>query len=295
MDMEEIVTTELFNAVIRAVTGISTDVKRLLEKAYQGETDGKGQNMIHSMLENLDVARMNDKAVCQSPGYPTTYLFYNDSFPVATVKPAVARALSEATKKGYLRPSIVDPLTRNNPGDNTGEGVPNIEYIYTPQQEYTDFFISFKGCGAELGNAMKIFTTATLDLSHDFAGLKKFVLETVIEAGGKPCPPYGIGIGIGGQMDIASKLSRQAISTRKWDDKNPDPLLARLEEELLSDINALGIGPAGIGGNTSCLAVKINKAATHTAIAPVAINFHCWVARRAGIRLFKDGTVESIL
>ncbi len=126
----------------------------------------------------------------------------------------------------------MDPLTRHNPGNNTGKGVPNIEYKYVPGQDYVDFIISFKGCGAELGNAMKIFTTATLKLDKDFEGLKRFVLETAVNAGGKPCPPFGIGIGIGGQMDIAGKLSREAISTRKWNDTNPDPMLARLEEEL---------------------------------------------------------------
>ena len=158
-----------------------------------------------------------------------------------------------------------------------------------------DFIISFKGCGADLGNAMKIFTTANLKLNQDFAGLKRFVLETAINAGGKPCPPFGIGIGIGGQMDVASKLSREAISTRKWDDTNPDPLLARLEDELRDNINSLGLGAAGTGGDTVCLAVKIGRAATHTAIDPVAINFHCWVARRAGIRIYNDGRIEKLL
>ena len=207
----------------------------------------------------------------------------------------IAETLGEATKKGYLRPSIVDPLTRHNPGNNTGKGVPNTEYQYHPGQEYVDFIISFKGCGAELGNAMKIFTTATLKLDQDFEGLKRFVLETAINAGGKPCPPFGIGIGIGGQMDVASKLSREAISCRSWKDTNPDPLLARLEDELRNNINALGLGAAGTGGDTVCLAVKIGTAATHTAIAPVAINFHCWVARRAGIRIHNDGRIEKLL
>ena len=101
--------------------------------------------------------------------------------------------------------------------------------------------------------------------------------------------------GIGGQMDIASKLSREAISTRNWSDTNPDPLLARLEDELRDNINKLGLGAAGTGGDTVCLAVKIGTAATHTAIAPVAINFHCWVARRAGIRMYNDGRIEKLL
>ena len=96
-------------------------------------------------------------------------------------------------------------------------------------------------------------------------------------------------------MDIASKLSRKAISTRNWSDTNPDPLLARLEEELRDNINSLGLGAAGTGGDTVCLAVKIATAATHTAIAPGAINFHCWVARRAGSRIYNDGRVEKLL
>jgi fumarate hydratase subunit alpha len=132
-------------------------------------------------------------------------------------------------------------------------------------------------------------------LGKDLVGLKRLILETALGAGGKPCPPGGIGIGIGGQMDIACKLSRKAISVRRWDDINPDPALAALEAEMLEGINQLGVGPAGTGGKTTTLAVKIDRAHTHTAIAPVAINFYCWVARRAGIRLYDDGRIEKIL
>ena len=140
---------------------------------------------------------------------------------------------------------------------------------------------------------MEIMTPAKL--GNGLVGLKRLVLDTVIKAGGKPCPPYGVGIGIGGQMDVACKMSRRAISTRRWDDCNPDPELAALEEELLDAINQLGLGAAGTGGDRSCLAVKIQRAHTHTAIAPVAINFHCWVARRAGVRIHQDGAVEQLL
>ena len=275
---EELIRTSVHDAVIRAVTEISADVKGLLEDALARETNETAKSMLSSMLENLTIAKQDDKAVCQSPGYPTTWLSYGDgNFPA------------------YVSEVVMDPLTRHNPGNNTGKGVPNIEYQYHPGQKYVDFIISFKGCGAELGNAMKIFTTATLKLDKDFEGLKRFVLETAVNAGGKPCPPFGIGIGIGGQMDIAGKLSREAISTRKWNDTNPDPMLARLEDELRDNINSLGLGAAGTGGDTVCLAVKINTAATHTAIAPVCINFHCWVARRAGIRIYDDGRVEKLL
>lgn len=291
----EFIKSEIRKTVIRAVTEISEDVKGLLNEALEKETNQTAKSMLSSMVENLEVAKAQDKAVCQSPGYPTTFVsFGGDNFP-DYLKEVLSEALGEATKKGYLRPSIVDPLTRVNNGDNTGKGVPNIEYKYVPGQKYIDFIISFKGCGAELGNAMKIFTTANLEIGDDYAGLKRFVLETAINAGGKPCPPFGIGIGIGGQMDIASKLSRETISTRKWNDVNPDPMLANLEKELKDNINALGLGAAGTGGDTACLALKIDTAATHTAIAPVALNFHCWVARRAGIRIYDDGRIEKLL
>lgn len=285
----------IHDTIMRAVTEISSDVKGLVQKALDQETNETAKSMLTSMLDNLEVAKAGDKAICQSPGYPTSYISYGESNFPYQAPDIIMEALGESTKKGYLRPSIVDPLTRYNPGDNTGEGIPNIEYSYHPGQEYVDFIISFKGCGAELGNAMKIFTTADLKLDRDLAGLKRFVLETAIYAGGKPCPPFGIGIGIGGQMDIASKLSREAISTRLWTDTNPNPMLARLEEELRDNINTLGLGAAGTGGDTVCLAVKINTAATHTAIAPVAVNFHCWVARRAGIRMYHDGRIEKLL
>ncbi len=290
---EELIRQSVYDAVIRAVTEISADVKGLLEDALARETNDTAKSMLTSMVENLSIAKEADKAVCQSPGYPTAWLSFGDENMPLCVKEAIGDAVAEATRKGYLRPSIVDPLTRVNSGNNTGKGVPNVEYEYVPGQKYVDFIISFKGCGAELGNAMKIMTTATL--GKNLSGLKRLILETAINAGGKPCPPYGIGVGVGGQMDVAAKLSRKAISTRKWDDVNPDPELAALEQELKDEINSLGLGAAGTGGDTVCLALKMERAHTHTAIAPVCINFHCWVARRAGIRIYDDGRVEKLL
>ena len=290
---EELIRQSVYDAVIRAVTEISADVKGLLEDALARETNDTAKSMLTSMVENLSIAKEADKAVCQSPGYPTAWLSFGDENMPLCVKEAIGDAVAEATRKGYLRPSIVDPLTRVNSGNNTGKGVPNVEYEYVPGQKYVDFIISFKGCGAELGNAMKIMTTATL--GKNLSGLKRLILETAINAGGKPCPPYGIGVGVGGQMDVAAKLSRKAISTRKWDDVNPGPELAALEQELKDEINSLGLGAAGTGGDTVCLALKMERAHTHTAIAPVCINFHCWVARRAGIRIYDDGRVEKLL
>ena len=292
---EKLVKDEVYKAVLRAATSISDDVRAIVEDALARETNETAKTMLSSMVENLDISKAKGKGVCQSPGYPTSWISFGEGNLPEKINETVGAALGEATAKGYLRPSMVDPLTRINSGNNTGEGVPNIEYEYNPGQDYVDFYISFKGCGAELGNAMKIMTVPMIKLDQDFAGLKRFVLETAINAGGKPCPPFGIGIGIGGQMDVCSKLSRKAISTRKWDDVNPDPTLARIEKELKDEINSFGLGAAGCGGDTVCYAVKIAKCATHTAIAPVAINFHCWVARRAGVRIYNDGRVEKLL
>ena len=192
---EALVKSAIHDAVIRAVTEISADVKGLLKDALARETNETAQSMLRSMVDNLSIAKEGDKAVCQSPGYPTTWLSFGDGNLPECAREAVSEAVAEATKKGYLRPSMVDPLTRENSGNNTGKGVPNIEYEYHPGQKYVDFIISFKGCGAELGNAMQIMTTAKL--GKNLSGLKRFILETAVNAGGKPCPPYGIGIGIG--------------------------------------------------------------------------------------------------
>ncbi len=294
MKIEENVIREAISSTThRAVTRISEDVIDLLEDALNRETNTTARSMLSAMLDNLEIAKSRDKAVCQSPGYPTSWVSFGEAELPQNISGMIMDSLGEATRKGYLRPSFVDPLTRVNSGNNTGIGVPNIELEFIPGQHFIDYIISFKGCGAELGNAMQILTPAKL--GSDLKGLKRFVLQTAIEAGGKPCPPYGIGIGIGGQMDIAAKLSRKAISTRKWTDRNPDPQLAELEDELKTAINSLGLGAAGTGGDTVALAVKIEKAHTHTAIAPVAINFHCWVARRAGVRIHDDGRLEEIL
>ena len=292
--MEQTVLREGVRRLVQtAVSGISDDARLLLTQALERETNATARSMLSSMLENVDIAKAEGKAVCQSPGYPTTYAFFGeDTFP-AGLDGLLGAELVAATKAGYLRPSIVHPLTRKNSGDNPGIGMPNIEYIPVPGQQYLDLYISFKGCGAELGNAMQIFTPAKL--GKDFSGLKRFILETAVNAGGKPCPPYAIGIGIGGQMDVCARLSRRAVSTRRWDDHNPDPQLDALEEELRDGINSLKLGAAGTGGDTIALGVKIAIAATHTAIAPVAVNFHCWVARRSGLRIYPDGRMEKLL
>lgn len=283
---------DIYDLLHQACTTISPDALYLIRKAALQETHQEAKVMLETMIENVAQAGRLDKPVCQSPGFPTVWIRFGESFDMGPLLSYLPRALTQATHEGLIRPSIVHPLTRINPGDSTGLGVPNIELRYVPDQKFVEIIMSAKGCGAELGNVSKILTPATL--GKNYSGLKQLVLDTVINAGGFPCPPSAIGIGLGGQMDISAKLSREAISTRNWLDHNPDSLLDDLEQELLEDINKLGVGPAGIGGRTTSLAVKMAYAATHTAICPVTINFHCWVARRFGIRIYPDGRRESL-
>ena len=159
---EQLIKQEVHDAIIRAVTGISDDVRDLLADALKKETNPTAQSMLSAMLDNLSIAKAADKGVCQSPGYPTSWLSFGDDNMPHNIKETIGEAVAEATKKGYLRPSMVDPLTRVNSGNNTGEGVPNVEFEYNPGQNYVDYIVSFKGCGAELGNAMQILTPAKL-------------------------------------------------------------------------------------------------------------------------------------
>jgi fumarate hydratase subunit alpha len=283
---------EIWKLIKSTCTSISSDVLQLIRKSYEKENNPNAKDMFGCMLENVKLAQENNKPVCQSPGLPSIYVRYGDNADISNLRNDFGKALVEATLSGYLRPSMVHPLNRKNSGDNSGFGIPNFEFQYYPGQEYLEIIISFKGCGAELGNIVKVMTPA--QLGKNLVGLKKLVLKTVAEAGGKPCPVIGLGIGIGGQIDVAAKLSREAISTRDWRDDNSNRQLNDLEKELLEKINALKIGPAGIGGDTECLAVKIGMASTHTAICPVAINFHCWVARRSGVRIYKDEHQEYL-
>jgi len=278
--------------VKRSCTGIAPDAMELLKRAYLNERNMAAKKLLKTMIHNAELAMKVGKPVCQSPGYPVVYAILGGDIKLeANIQKVFQKAIIELTKKGYIRPSMVHPITRKNPGDNSGVGVPDVEIEYDPNTDHADFVISFKGCGAELANVLRVLTPAQVNKG---IGIKKIVLESAVKAGGIPCPPVAIGIGIGGQIHYAAKLSRKAVSVREWTDTNPNRELATLENDLLVAVNSLGIGPAGIRGDTTALTVKVEMVSTHTAICPVAINFHCWVARRSGARIYSDGSVEYL-
>lgn len=279
--------------VRKSCTRIAPDAMELLKRSYANESNVAARKLLETMIHNAELATEIDKPVCQSPGYPVIYATLGGDIKLdANIQRVFQEAIIESTKKGYLRPSMVHPITRKNSGDNSGVGVPDVEIEQAPDSDYADFIISFKGCGSELVNMLRVLTPA--QVGKGGIGVKKLILESVVKAGGIPCPPIAIGIGIGGQIHYAAKLSRKAVSVREWTDTHSNPKLAKLEKDLLATVNSLGIGPAGIGGDTTALTLKVEMVSTHTAICPVAVNFHCWVARRSGVRICSDGSVEYL-
>jgi len=197
----------------------------------------------------------------------------------------IRRGLNRATSEVPLRSNAVHPITRQNPGNNIGKHVPIIHYEHS-DCDFTQLTVMPKGAGSENMSALAMLTP-----SQGMKGIKRLVLDTVVKAGGRPCPPTIVGVGIGGSADQAMVLAKQAL-LRPLNIKNQDPQLAALESELKQALNLTGIGPMGLGGKTTVLGVRVEEAFTHTASLPVAVCLQCWAARRASARIAKDGSVQ---
>jgi len=228
---------------------------------------------IKSILKNLELAQENNVPMCQDTGLPIIFVKLGN-VEVENLEQGIIDGVKLATENVPLRTNVVDPLTRQNTGNNIGKGIPqiNVELTNEPILELTVFP---KGFGSENNNKL-----AMLLPGEGIDGIKKFFKKTIISAGGKPCPPTVIGVGIGGSSDMVMKLAKKAL-LRPIDEKNPDQRLADLEDELLSIANDTGIGPMGLGGNTTVLGVNVELADTHTAGFPVGICVQCWAARHA--------------
>jgi fumarate hydratase subunit alpha len=264
------------------------DVKQALTKAYERETSETAQRIFRTILENIRVAEEQDLLVCQDTGLPIYFVTIGSKFPVdgARIARALRKGAQRATLEHPFRGSSTHPLTRVNPQTSVGPGLPVIHWDFDDGADYLEILMVPKGSGSENMSAAKMFIPA-----DGVSALKKFVVDTVLESGSNPCPPGVIGVGIGGTFDLVATLAKKAL-TRPVGSKNHDPQLAQMEEELLEAINATGIGPMGLGGDTTALAVHIESAYTHITQNPVAVNSQCWPARRAKARIFRDGRVE---
>jgi len=276
------------NLLKLAVVRLPQDVKEALEKACEKERSQIGKAQLKAILENIRIAEENDTPLCQDTGLISFYLKAGTRFPgLGKVEEALSKAVRRATTEIPLRPNTLNPFTQKNTGNNTGRQVPHIHWkiIEGDSLEVTAFP---KGGGSENTCALRMMTPA-----DGVKGLKEFVLESVLSAGGMPCPPTIIGIGVGGGADIAMKLAKISL-LRPIDKPNPDETVAKLERELLEAVNKTGIGPMGLGGDSTTLAVKIDYAHRHPASYPVAVAFQCWAARRATANIHPNGEVEYL-
>jgi fumarate hydratase subunit alpha len=263
-----------------AQTSLPKDVESALRKAYGAETSDVARVQLKEVLENIKAARRRKAPVCQDTGILSFYVKLGERAPVheKAVKEAVVEAAKTATKTVPLRPNVVSPLTRENTKDNTGYCVPSIEFEHVPGKG-VEVTVFAKGAGSENMSRLSM-----LNPSEGIEGIKKFVLESVAAAGGCPCPPGVVGVGIGGGSDIAARLAKKAL-LRRVGSRNKRTEFAKLEDDLLKGINCLGVGAMGLGGKVSCLGVCVEAADCHTGSLPVAVNINCWALRRASAKV----------
>jgi len=288
MEVANVVEEVAVNLLRLAVIELPADVKEALQKAYNEETSEAGKTQLKAILENIKLAEKTRKPMCQDTG---TIIFYIKAGAEAKgldqIPQALKKATVRATKEVPLRPNAVDPFLQINSGNNTGRCIPFIhwEVISGNTIEIT---VLPKGGGSE-----NVTVLGMLVPGQGVKGLKKFVVDAVIKAGAKPCPPNILGVGVGGGADIAVKLAKQAL-LRPLNQPNPNPEIAKLEKVLLESVNMTGIGPMGLGGKFTALGVNIEYAHRHPASYPAAVAFQCWAARRATARIYPDGKIEYL-
>jgi len=264
--LQEIVSNATCRAVRNAELYLPPDVTSAIMQAFAREKNPVAKKELENILENIRRAEERSVPLCQDTGIPVVYLTVPPEVPFCDdLCDGIREGIRMATDRVPLRPNVVDPITRENSGINTGERMPGIHV--RPGRELSVTVLP-KGAGAE--NMSRI--TMLLPTGRHLIG--KFVAETVLLAGGRPCPPVILGVGIGGSFDQAASMAKEALLLQV-------DRMDLFEQQLCDTVNRLGIGPMGLGGDTTALAVKVKKAGCHTASLPVAVNVQCWASRRA--------------
>ncbi|MCS7143668.1 MAG: fumarate hydratase [Archaeoglobaceae archaeon] len=261
----------LKDMIVKAHTELPEDVVKALKRAYGVEESEIARKNIEIILENIEIAKRMKLPICQDTGMPIFFVELGKELNLGfEVKDAIVKAVREMTPT-ILRPNAVHPITRKNSGDNTGIGVPIVSQDLVDGDKLRVIYFP-KGAGSENVSALKML------LPTEVEKIKNFVIEVVSNAMGLPCPPVIIGVGIGGSFDLCAKLAKKAM-LRRIESMND------FEIEILESINSLGIGPMGLGGKTTALAVLSEIAHCHTASLPVAVNIQCWAHRKSEVIL----------
>lgn len=266
-----LITQTVKELAMDANTNIGKSFIDELRDALKREKSEIGKNVIEQIIENDTIAMENKEPMCQDTGMVVVFVELGyDVHLKGDLYDAVNEGIRQAYHEGFLRKSVTKhPITRGNTNDNT----PGVIHVKLVPGDKVKITLAPKGGGSENMSLVKMLVP-----SDGVAGIKKLVLHTIFYAGGKPCPPLVVGVGIGGNLEKSALIAKEALM-RDLHDINPDPVLAKLEEELLSEINELGVGPMGFGGSTTALAVKINSYPCHIASLPVAVNLQCHASR----------------
>ena len=274
---------------IRALKLLPRDVKEGFAELQRQETDATGKAILATMVENIAVAERTRNLLCQDTGIPIYNIVIgrNVVFDGVALKEAVRRGCERATLEHPLRSSVVHPITRRNEQNSCGPGVPIIHVDFDAREQTVEIEMIPKGSGSENGSFLEMLIPA-----DGVKAVKRFVIDKVIELGGRVCPPTIVGVGIGGTSDLCVHLAKRA-ATRPLRSVCADPEGAKIEAELSGAVNELGIGPQGLGGRSTAFAVHVEVAATHITMNPVAVNIQCHSARRA-VGLITPGGVSFI-
>ena len=259
---------------IEACCVLPDDITNSFKSSLQTEKSPLGKEILQTLIKNAAIAKDERNPICQDTGMTVVFVTMGQDIHIVDgfIEDAINEGVRRGYQKGYLRKSVVgDPIDRVNTKDNTPA---IIHYEIVPGTEF-NIVIAPKGFGSENKSGLKMLTP-----SEGVGGIKKFVIDTISTAGGNPCPPIIVGIGIGGTMERAAYLSKKAL-LKPVGSVNENKIIAALEKELLNEINQLGIGPAGFGGTTTALAVNILTNATHIAGLPVSVNIGCHATRHA--------------
>ncbi len=261
---------------IRALKRLPPDVKQGFDALSRSETDAGAKRMLGTMIRNISVAEDTDNLLCQDTGIPIYNVWIGRGVEVdgVGIKDAIRRGCARSTREYSFRSSIVHPTTRVNDHTSTGRGIPVVNIDFSSDENLVIEMIP-KGSGSENNSWLRMAVPA-----EGVDAIKSFVVDCVLEAGGKTCPPTIVGVGVGGTADLCVHLAKLA-ATRPLGSQCDDPEGAKLERQLSQAVNLLGVGPQGLGGDSTAFAVHVETAATHITMNPVAVNMQCHSARRA--------------
>jgi tartrate/fumarate subfamily iron-sulfur-dependent hydro-lyase alpha chain len=262
---------------IRALKRLPPDVKQGFEALAGAESDSGARRMLGTMIANIKVAEDTDNLLCQDTGIPIYNVWIGRGVEVdgVSLKEAIRKGCARSTQEYSFRSSIVHPMTRVNEQTSCGRGIPVIHIDFIEEEKVLSMEMVPKGSGSENNSWLKMAVPA-----EGVDAIKRFVVDCVLEAGGKTCPPTIVGVGVGGTADLCVHLAKLA-ATRPLGSRCDDPEGAKLEADLSQAVNMLGVGPQGLGGDSTAFAVHVETAATHITMNPVAVNMQCHSARRA--------------